>query len=169
VQLSESIIRQYLAPVKNNIKGNPMIEHEYSFRVAYSETDQMGTVHHSNYVKYYETARWELFRSMGISYSSIETAGYLLPVISMNFKFLRKTIYDAKLTSKTTLKDIQGARIWFTYKLYNEQNELINVAETELAFVGREDWKPCIVPDFVMKAIEANLNNKGLSHARYHL
>jgi acyl-CoA thioester hydrolase len=142
-----------------------MIEHEYTFRVAYSETDQMGTVHHSNYVKYYETARWELFRSIGIPYNSIEAAGYLLPVIGMNFKFLRKTNYDALLTSKTTLKDIQGARIWFTYKLYNEQNELINVAETELAFVSKDDWKPRMVPDFVLQAIDANYNNKKLSHA----
>ena len=141
-----------------------MIEHEYVFRVAYSDTDQMGTVHHSNYAKYYETARWELFRSIGISYRSIEDAGYLLPVISMNFKFLRKTHYDVVLTSRTTLKDIQGARIWFTYKLFNEQNELINVAETELAFVERDNWKPCVTPDFIMNAIKANYN-KALSHA----
>lgn len=39
-----------------------MIEHEYTFRVMYPDTDQMGSVHHANYVKYYETARWELFR-----------------------------------------------------------------------------------------------------------
>lgn len=37
---------------------------------------------------------------------------------------------------------------WFTYKLYNEANELINEAETELAFVGRNTWKPCPVPGF---------------------
>jgi len=133
-----------------------MIEHEYSFRVMYPDTDQMGTVHHSNYVKYYETARWELFRSIGISYKSVEDAGYMLPVISMNFKFLKTTSYDALLTVHTTLKDIKGVRIWFTYKLYNEQKELINYAETELAFVEKDSWKPCAAPDFVLKAIELN-------------
>ncbi len=131
-----------------------MIEHQYTFRVMYPETDQMGTVHHSNYVKYYETARWELFRSMGISYKSVEEAGYMLPVTRMNFKFLKTTQYDALLTVKTTLKAIKGVRIWFAYQLYNEQNELINEAETELAFVKRENWKPCAAPDFVLKAIE---------------
>lgn len=131
-----------------------MIEYNYSFRVAYSDTDQMGTVHHSNYAKYYETARWELFRSIGISYNSVEEAGYMLPVISMTFKFLKTTKYDAQLTVKTTLKAIKGVRIWFTYKLYNEQNELINEAETELAFVRKDNWKPCAAPEFIMKAIE---------------
>jgi acyl-CoA thioester hydrolase len=133
-----------------------MIEHIYSFRVMYPDTDQMGTVHHSNYAKYYETARWELFRSIGISYNSVEEAGYMLPVISMKFKFLKTAKYDALLSVKTTLKAIKGVRIWFTYKLYNEQKDLINEAETELAFVRRDNWKPCAAPEFLMKAIEKN-------------
>jgi len=137
-------------------KQQTMIEHEYTFRVMYPDTDQMGTVHHSNYVKYYETARWELFRSIGISYHSVEEAGYMLPVITMSFKFLKTTHYDEQLTVKTTLKAVKGVRIWFTYKLYNEQNELINEAETELAFVRRDDWKPCAAPAFVLEAIDKN-------------
>jgi len=135
-----------------------MIEHDYKFRVTYPDTDQMGTMHHANYVKYYEAARWELFRSIGIPYLSVEEAGYMLPVTRMNFRFIKTTHYDEQLTVKTTLKAIKGVRIWFIYKLYNEQNELINEAETELAFVGRNNWKPCAAPDFVLKAVEANQN-----------
>ncbi len=131
-----------------------MIEHTYTFRVMYPDTDQMGSVHHANYAKYYEAARWELFRSIGISYNSVEEAGYMLPVITMNFKFLKTTHYDELLTVKTVLTTIKGVRIWFTYKLYNEKSELINEAETELAFVRRDNWKPCAAPEFVIKAIE---------------
>ncbi len=130
-----------------------MIEHQYSFRVMYPDTDQMGTVHHSNYAKYYETARWELFRNIGISYKSVEEAGYMLPVTRMTFRFVKTIGYDELLTVKTTLKAIKGVRIWFIYKLYNEQNELVNEAETELAFVKRDTWKPCAAPEFVLKAI----------------
>lgn len=137
-----------------------MIEHHYSFRVMYPDTDQMGTVHHSNYAKYYETARWELFRSIGISYQSVEDAGYLLPVTRMNFHFLKTTSYDALLTVKTTLKAIKGVRIWFSYRLYNEQNELINEAETELSFVSKKNWKPCSAPEFVLQAIELGKQTK---------
>ena len=131
-----------------------MIEHQYTFRVMYPDTDQMGTVHHSNYAKYFETARWELFRSIGISYKSVEESGVLLPVIKMSFKFHKTTHYDEQLTVKTTLKSIKGVRIWFTYHLFNEQNEMINEAETELAFVNRDNWKPCPPPAFVLAAIE---------------
>ncbi len=132
-----------------------MITHDYKFRVAYPDTDQMGTMHHANYVKYYEAARWELLRSIGVSYNSIEEAGVMCPVITMNFKFIKTTRYDELLTVRTRLKAIKGVRMWFTYHLYNEQNQLINEAETEIAFVGRESWKPCAAPDFLLKAIEA--------------
>jgi len=131
-----------------------MIEHEYKFRVMYPDTDQMGTVHHSNYVKFFETARWELFRSLGIPYNSVEEAGFMLPVTRMNFRFVKPTRYDALLTVFTTLTKIKGVRIWFSYKLYNDQNDLLCEAETELAFVGRYNWKPCAAPDWVLKTIE---------------
>ena len=131
-----------------------MIEYSHSFRVAYPDTDQMGTVHHSNYVKYCETARWELLRSIGLPYNSVEKEGYLLPVINMKFRFLKTVRYDDLITMKTTLKSVKGAKISFIYKLYNSDNELVNEAETELAFVRREDWKPCIVPTFVLQKIK---------------
>ncbi len=130
-----------------------MLEHEYVFRVMYPDTDQMGTVHHANYAKYYETARWELFRSLGISYRLVEEAGYMLPVIRMTTRFLKPIHYDDLLTIKTTLKTMRGARMSFTYKLYNANHELVNEAETDLAFVHRDSWKPCIAPDFLVKAI----------------
>jgi acyl-CoA thioester hydrolase len=140
-----------------------MIEYEYKFRVTYLDTDKMGTMHHANYAKYYEAARWELFRSIGVSYNSVEEAGVMCPVIRMNFRFIKATRYDEQLTVKTTLKAIKGVRIWFEYKLYNEQNELINEAETELAFVGRDNWKPCTAPDFLLSAI-AEHSESGLIH-----
>lgn len=131
-----------------------MIEHSYSFRVMYPDTDQMGTVHHSNYVRYCETARWELFRSIGLSYNSLEKAGYLLPVINMRFRFLKTVHYDDLLTMKTNLKSVKGAKILFTYRLYNLDNEIVSEAETELAFVNSKDWKPCIAPEFVVQKIK---------------
>ena len=140
-----------------------MIEYEYKFRVTYPDTDKMGTMHHANYAKYYETARWELLRSIGVSYQSVEDAGIMCPVIRMNFRFIKATRYDEQLTVRTTLKAIKGVRIWFDYKLYNEQNELINEAETELAFVGRDNWKPCTAPEFLLSAI-AKHSESGIIH-----
>ncbi len=139
-----------------------MIEHEYKFRVMYPETDQMGTVHHSNYLKYYETARWELFRSMGIPYKFIEDSGYMLPVIKMSSHFKKTVGYDSFITIKTLLSLVKGIRIHFSYKLFNEQMELINEGETELAFVRKENWRPCRVPEFIIEAINNHTKNFNL-------
>ncbi|OIP83031.1 MAG: thioesterase [Porphyromonadaceae bacterium CG2_30_38_12] len=134
-----------------------MITHDYKFRVSYPDTDKMGSMHHANYAKYYESARWELLRSIGVSYKSVEEAGVMCPVIRMNFQFIKTVSYDELLTVRTTLKTMKGVRIWFEYQLYNDKNELVNAAETELAFVGFNDWKPCKAPDFLLKAIEENM------------
>ncbi len=131
-----------------------MIKYNFSFRVLYTDTDQMGAMHHSNYVKYCEIARWELFRSIGVPYHSIEEAGVMCPVVKMNFKFIKPTSYDKILTIKTTLKQIKGVRMWFEYEFNNEEGELINTGETELAFVRRDNWKACSPPENLLKAID---------------
>lgn len=134
-----------------------MIEHEYKFRVAYPDTDKMGSMHHAHYVKYYELARWELFRSLGVSYHSMEAFGVMCPVVNMSFKFLKPTSYDELLTVKTRLTNLKGVRMSFQYMLYNEQGDLINEAQTDLAFVRVGTWKPCLAPDFLLEAIKERL------------
>ncbi|HAI41178.1 MAG TPA: thioesterase, partial [Maribacter sp.] len=58
-----------------------MRTNEISFRIRYSETDQMGVVYHGNYAQYLELARVEWLRSLGISYKSMEEGRIMLPVI----------------------------------------------------------------------------------------
>jgi len=82
----------------------------------------------------------------------------MLPVIRMNFHFIKTTQYDELLNIETTLKAVKGARIWFTYKIYDSKGKLVNRAETELAFVNRYTWKPCNMPQFVAKALNINEN-----------
>ena len=52
--------------------------HDFSFRVRYGETDQMGVVHHGNYPQYLEMGRVEWLRSLGVSYKSMEENGIML-------------------------------------------------------------------------------------------
>lgn len=90
-------------------------------RVGYSDTDQMGYVHHNNYGKYYETARWQLFEPLGIPYKLVEEKGFMLPVIRMDIKFIKPSFYDDELTIETILKDIRGAKVCFGHRLFNER------------------------------------------------
>ena len=58
-----------------------MITHDTKIRVWYKHTDQMGFVHHSNYICYYEEARSDLMRSMGLSYADMERKGIIMPIL----------------------------------------------------------------------------------------
>lgn len=137
-----------------------MIEHEFSVRVRYSETDVMGYLHHSNYACYYETARWELFRNIGIPYKLLEEDGFMLPVIGMEFKFIKAALYDELLTIKTCLKSVDGPRISFTYRMYNENKELINKAEVNLAFMDKATRTACYPPDLFWDSLRHAMPNE---------
>jgi acyl-CoA thioester hydrolase len=113
----------------------------------------MSFVHHSNYVKYYENARWEALKAIGINYSDVEKRGYFMPVISMNFEFIKPAYFDDILTIHTIINDIPRARIRFDYEMFNQENELINKAHTVLAFIDKENKKACLPPVFFQKQL----------------
>jgi|SRR5574344_758852 acyl-CoA thioester hydrolase len=131
-----------------------MLIHNCKMRVLYADTDQMGYVHHSNYPIYYEKARWELLRSIGISYKMLEESNIMLPVVELNSKYIKPAFYDELLRIQTELIFIKGALIKFIYNIYNEKDELINKAETVLAFIDKNNRKPCRPSSLLIKAIK---------------
>jgi acyl-CoA thioester hydrolase len=134
-----------------------MIEHETIFRVGYVDTDQMGFVHHSNYAKIYEAARWEAMREIGLPYKEIEDKGIYMPVISMKFDFIKPAFYDDVLTVKTIIRELPRARMKFEYEIYNQNGDLINKAQITLAFVVKKTLKPCIPPEYFLKSLQKHL------------
>lgn len=128
-----------------------------TIRVSYSDTDQMGFVHHSNYLKYYESARWNLFRHLGIPYREIEETGVLLPVVDVKIQYIKPAFYDQKLLIETTVVELKGPKLVFNYKLFNEEKELINTGTTTLAFVNVHSKKPCKPLPSVQKLLQEYL------------
>ena len=128
-----------------------MIENKIDFRIRYGETDQMGYAHHGNYPLYFEMGRIELLRTLGISYKKMEEEGLILPVYSINTRFLKPARYDDKITLKTYLKSLPTARILFEYELYNEEGELITTGNTTLVFVDTHKKGPVKIPENLLK------------------
>lgn len=123
-------------------------------RVRYGETDRMGYVYYANYAEYFEVARVNCLRTMGITYKEIEDKGILLPVYSYSVKFYKPAFYDDILTIETYIKKLPLVKFTFYYKTYNEKNELINEAETTLVFIDRKKNKACKVPDYILNTIK---------------
>lgn len=124
--------------------------HDFSFRVRYGETDQMGVVHHGNYPQYLEMGRIEWLRSLGVSYKSMEENGIILPVISMTINYKKFALYDDLLRVRTIIRKKPMVRIEFDYNIYNEQGELLAEANTILAFMDAKKNKPVRCPDYIL-------------------
>lgn len=119
---------------------------EHKLRVRYAETDRMGYCYYGNFAAYFEVARVEALRSLGITYRKLEDDGIILPVLDYQIKYFKPAFYDEELRIETTIERVNGARIFFAYKTFNEKNEELNKATTTLVFVDQKTKKPMIPP-----------------------
>ena len=133
-----------------------MYKHQTQIRVRYSETDRMHYVYYGNYAQYFEVARVEALRNLGVSYKELEEVeGVLLPVLDYQIKFIKPAFYDELLTINTSITKLPEARIHFEYETLNEKNELINKASTTLVFVRKETMKPMMAPDNLLSKLKS--------------
>ena len=100
---------------------------ETKIRVQYYETDKMGIVHHSNYVRYLETARTELFRDKGYAYDDMEKSGIWMPVLSVSVDFKTPAVYDEVLILACWVKKLRGASIELEYEIRGEESGEVHV------------------------------------------
>lgn len=124
-----------------------MFQSETQIRVRYAETDQMGYVYYGNYAQYYEVARVEALRTLGMSYRELEEAGIMMPVRDMKCRFIRPGRYDELLTLRCIIKELPSTRMQFYYEVINSEGVLINEGETTLVFVKAETMRPISCPD----------------------
>ena len=130
-----------------------MYKSETQIRVRYAETDQMGYVYYGNYAAYYEVARVESLRQLGLNYKDLEADGIIMPVLENYSKYIAPGRYDELLTITVTIKKKPSIRIVFNYEIFNEADELINIGETKLAFVDTKSGRPCRMPEEMVEAM----------------
>ncbi|MCX7711872.1 MAG: acyl-CoA thioesterase [Clostridia bacterium] len=108
-----------------------MMTSETHITVRYAETDRMGIVHHSNYPVWFEAARTEFIKNMGMPYSKMEEMGFLLPLIELKCAYKGAAKYEDEVTVRTTLKEITNTRVIFFYEVYkNGEPNIITTGET---------------------------------------
>ncbi len=111
---------------------------ETRFTARYSETDQMGIIHHSNYTVWFEAGRTDFLKKVGASNSGIESRGVLLPLYEMNCKYKSPARYEDEILVITGLKSFSRVRICFSYQVFNaETNQLLAVGETKHAWTDK--------------------------------
>ncbi|WMJ22076.1 thioesterase family protein [Paludicola sp. MB14-C6] len=86
--------------------------------VRYAETDQMGIAHHSVYPIWFEVARTDFIKKIGMTYTEMEKAGIMLPLAELQCKYIFPTHYEDELTVEVYIKALTPARIEFAYTVY---------------------------------------------------
>ena len=131
-----------------------MYTSETKLRVRYAETDSMGYVYYGYYAMYYEVARVESLRRLGMTYKELEAMGTMMPVLENHSRYLAPARYDDEIRIVTTIRKKPSVRIAFHYELFNEAGQLINEGETLLVFANKETGKPTRPPEEFMKLLE---------------
>jgi acyl-CoA thioester hydrolase len=137
-----------------------MFSHEIEFRVRYAETDQMGYVYYGNYPQYFEVGRVEALRSIGVAYKNMESVlGVMMPVKSLNIKYLRPIFYDELITLKTTISKMPDTEIEFNVEIFNEVGKLATTGTVILAFVDIEVKKSVKIPESLVLILSPFFKN----------
>jgi acyl-CoA thioester hydrolase len=130
-----------------------MISSDVKYRVIYRDTDKMGVVYHANYIVFYEIARNEMFRNLGIPYSELEKMGIVTPIVEIESKYKAPAYYDDLLTIRATIKELPVAKIDVEHEVFNEEGRLLNVGRTRLGYVNMERMRPCRAPQELIERL----------------
>jgi len=124
-----------------------MVEHKTQIRVIYADTDAMGVVYHTNYIKWFEVGRCELLRSIGYPYARLEEEGILLPVAECACKYKMPAVYDDMLEITARIAELKGATVTLEYEIRKQETgELLVTGSTKHAITD-PGFKPIRLRD----------------------
>jgi len=124
----------------------------YEVRVIFGDTDQMGVVYYANYLRFFEGARAEYWRSLGRSYKDLEAAQIAMPVIEAHCNYKRPALYEDILAIETDVTEMRGASLRFTY-IVRRAGELLAEGFTRHAVIG-PTGRPRPIPDFMRTLVK---------------
>ena len=111
----------------------------YDWVVQYYETDQMAIVHHSNYIRWFESARTAYLSEVGIPYDKMEAAGVVSPVLSVNCQYRQMTKYGETVSITPILSAYNGIKYTVRYEIRNKETGVLNATgETSHCFLSKD-------------------------------
>ena len=134
--------------------SNPIYTYSHNLRSRYGETDQMGYVYYGRYLEYFEVARTEMIRSLGMPYTKLEEEGVMLPVIQTHIDYKAPVFYDELMTVKVHLYDLPTVRLETFYQVFTIRQEQPHATgKVVLCFMDEEKRKPCRAPKHFLEKL----------------
>lgn len=115
------------------------MDFEYKREINYYETDKMGVVHHSNYIRYLEEARCKWMKQLGISMEELERLGFTIPTLEVNCQYKNHVTSGDVILIKPRITEYNGVRMIVLYEVTNEKtNKEVIKAWTKHCFTNSE-------------------------------
>ncbi len=127
-----------------------MFVHETELDVRYYETDMMGIVHHSNYIRYFECGRNDALISVGLPIWKIEEMGVMTPVIRVECNYKHSARNGERLKIVTMIKEPPMAKIIIYNEIFNAQGQLLCNGSVPLGFINSVTRKAIRAPHFFL-------------------
>ena len=136
-----------------------MYEYVYQHRVRYRECDPMGVVYHTHYLDYFEAARTEALRELGIAYRDVEDSGIIMPVVNLDVQYKRPALYDDLLDIVTRFETMPSVRVPITYAVRRTgESDVLATGQVTLCFMDAERRRPTRPPASIRRTFERALS-----------
>lgn len=137
-------------------EGSPILTYTHSLRSRYSETDQMGYVYYGRYLEYFEVARTEMIRNVGLTYRELEERGIMLPVVHVSLNYKKPLRYDDPILIDVSVFDVPNVKLETFYKVYTDSDRSLHaIGQVNLAFMDKQTRRPCRAPDIFLKGLNS--------------
>jgi acyl-CoA thioester hydrolase len=80
----------------------------------------MGVVYYTRYLEYFEAARTEMLKSIGLIVTDIENKGFFLPVVSAHCDYKQGANFEDEITIRTSIKEMPKARMKIEYEVLKD-------------------------------------------------
>ena len=132
---------------------------EYIHKAQYYETDQIGIIHHSNYILWMEEARIAYMDEMGFPYGAVEEAGIISPVLGVECEYKSMTHFGDQVGIEVKLMSFGGLKYELSYIMKDVRTKEIRaVGRTKHCYL-RKDGHPARIkkelPALYEKMMEA--------------
>lgn len=127
----------------------------YERKINYYETDKMGIVHHSNYIRFLEETRVEWMEKSDMPFDKLEEKGITIPVLGVNIEYKNYVTFGDTILIKPYVKEYNGVKLIVGYDVTNKASgKTVILAETKHCFTDKS-LKPVnlkkAVPDYSEK------------------
>lgn len=130
---------------------------ELELDIRYYETDQMGIVHHSNYIRFFECGRSDMMQKAGLPIEIIEKEGVMLPVISVECHYKHPAYMGDRIRIVTSIDKVPMAKLVVKSEIYNQDGILLVNGVVTLGFIDSVTRHPVRCPQTLASIIENSL------------